>query len=83
MQRVLLAVALVLIFAVTGWSQDSETTPAGEEVEQEAADVEEEADEEIDDSDLDDQSYADIEDDDFRPSEDIPADQSIPFPTDI
>ena len=38
--------------------------------------------EDVDDSDLDDQTYSDV-DDDFRPSEEIPADQSIAFPTDI
>ena len=37
----------------------------------------------LDGSDLDDQNYQGSEDDDFRPSEEIPADQSIPFPTDI
>lgn len=31
----------------------------------------------------DDDSYRDIDDEDFRPSEEIPADQSIAFPTDI
>jgi len=36
-----------------------------------------------DDSDLDDGSYSDAEEKDFVPSEDIPADQAIPFPTDI
>lgn len=38
--------------------------------------------EDIDETGLDDQGFSG-EDDDFRPSEDIPADQSIPFPTDI
>ena len=38
--------------------------------------------EDIDETGLDDQGFTG-EDDDFRPSEDIPADQSIPFPTDI
>ena len=38
--------------------------------------------EEIDEEGLDDQGFTD-EDDDFLPSEDIPADQSIPFPADI
>ena len=33
--------------------------------------------------DTDDESYRDIDDEDFRPSEEIPADQSIAFPTDI
>ena len=31
----------------------------------------------------DDDSYRDIDDEDFTPSEEIPADQSITFPTDI
>ncbi|HEX5787147.1 MAG TPA: hypothetical protein VFY03_03125, partial [Woeseiaceae bacterium] len=31
----------------------------------------------------DDESYLDIDEEDFRPSEEIPTDQSIPFPTDI
>lgn len=31
----------------------------------------------------DDESYRDIDDQDFTPSEEIPADQSITFPTDI
>lgn len=31
----------------------------------------------------DDQSYLDIEEEDFQPSEEIPTDQSITFPTDI
>ena len=33
--------------------------------------------------DVDDGSYIDAEEEDFRPSEDIDADQSITFPTDI
>lgn len=32
---------------------------------------------------VDDVYYQDVDDKDFRPSEDIPADQSIPFPSDI
>lgn len=87
MQRVLLAFALIMLLAVTAWSQDAEVPDDTEPVEQTAAEevepVDEDEDEEIDETGLDDQNYADIEDDDFRPSEDIPADQSIPFPTDI
>lgn len=37
----------------------------------------------IDETGLDDQGYRGEDDDDFVPSEDIPTDQSIPFPTDI
>jgi len=36
----------------------------------------------IDETGLDEQGFTD-DDDDFRPTEDIPADQSIAFPTDI
>jgi len=32
---------------------------------------------------VDDTYYQDVDDKDFRPSEEIPADQSIPFPSDI
>jgi hypothetical protein len=45
----------------------------GEEAEDEA---------EIDDSDLDEQSYEE-DDDDFVPTEEIPADEPIPFPSNI
>lgn len=83
MQRFLLALALLMVFAAISWSQDAETPIDADETEvSEAEDVEPEE-EEIDETGLDDENYADIEDDDFRPSEDIPADQSIPFPTDI
>ena len=44
--------------------------------------IEPEEPEVIDETGLDDQGFAD-EDDDFDPTEDIPADQSIDFPTDI
>ena len=37
---------------------------------------------ENDDSDLDDQTYGE-DDDDFVPTEEVPADESIPFPTNI
>ena len=37
---------------------------------------------ESDDSDLDDQTYGE-DDDDFVPTEEVPADESIPFPTNI
>jgi hypothetical protein len=32
---------------------------------------------------VDDEFYQDVDDEDFRPTEEIPADQSIPFPSDI
>ncbi|MCH7820737.1 MAG: hypothetical protein IIA07_01865 [Proteobacteria bacterium] len=75
-----LVLLLTSMFAVTAWSQDSETDPDSDTTEtlQEQNEVEEQ-----DDSDLDEESYLDVEEDDFRPSEDISADQSIAFPTDI
>lgn len=63
------------ILAVPAWSQDEDAEP--EETEETQVEGEE-----VDDSELDEQGFTD-EDNDFRPSEDIPADQSIPFPTDI
>ena len=83
MQRLLLALLLTVLFALPALAQDSDTGVDSDVPEPATTEVEQEPEEEIDDSDLDDQSYLDIEDDDFRPSEDIPADQSIPFPTDI
>ena len=44
---------------------------------------EEPAEEVVTDEDIAEGSYLDEEEEDFRPSEEIGADQSIPFPTDI
>ena len=79
----LLAIVVGLAFAATGWTHDSNSPEeASEEVATEAQEspVPEP---DTDDIDVDDGSYLDGEEDDFRPSEEIPADQSIPFPTDI
>lgn len=75
MHRYLLTLLLATLFAVSAWSQDSES---GEDEGNADSPAETE-----DDSDLDEQGFADDEDDDFVPSEDIPTDQSIAFPTDI
>ena len=58
---------------------DSEAAP--EATEQETPDAN--SDEAEDDSVVDEEFYQDADDEDFVPTEDIPADQSIPFPTDI
>lgn len=61
---------------------------AGDEVtlaDEADADVENDTDEDIDDlddADLDLQTY-DEDEDDFVPTEEVPADQAIPFPSDI
>ncbi len=81
MHRFLLMMLLVSMFAVAAWSQEDQDAEADETVQpqpEDEADVEEK-DEDV----VDDEYYQDVDDKDFRPSEDIPADQSIAFPTDI
>ncbi len=87
MHRFLIALLLGTMLAAASWAQDTDSDEGGEAEETQAEETQAEADEvdeveDVDDSDLDDQTYSDV-DDDFRPSEDIPADQSIAFPTDI
>jgi hypothetical protein len=81
--QILLAIVVSLAFAVTGWTQDaSSPEEASEEVETDTRELPA-PEPDTEDIDVDDGSYLDGEEDDFRPSEEIPADQSIPFPTDI
>lgn len=75
MHRYILTLLLATLLAASAWSQDSES---GED--EDSADTPAETE---DDSDLDEQGFADGNDDDFIPSEEIPTDQSIAFPTDI
>ena len=56
---------------------DGETTDDAE-----AEDAEPAIDPELD-AELDSENYSDAEEKDFIPTEDIPTDQAIPFPTDI
>ena len=76
-------VLLACFLAGAAWPQEN---PPGDEAEPpavaEPAAVEAEAAEEIDDSDLDEQTYEEDEDD-FVPSEEIPTDVPIPFPSNI
>ena len=75
------AVLMSVAFATSGWAQDTELL---EETSEEAAAEDSPVQgTEADDIDVNDGSYLDEEEEDFRPSEEIPADQSIPFPTDI
>ena len=90
---VLIVVMTPLMFGAASFAQET-PAPEGAGAEQAGdagdagvadADAEdEEADEadEIDDSDLDLQTYEE-DDDDFVPTEEVPADQAIPFPSDI
>jgi len=76
---------LCTFVAVPAWSQDSEgeteldTTVDDTVIEEE---LEPEPEPEYDETGLDDQGFSN-EDDDFDPTETIPTDQSIEFPTDI
>ena len=85
MQRIaplIIIIGFSALFESAMAQEDSESVPevtAQDELDPEAAE-EEAAEEEIV---VDDEFYQDVDDKDFRPSEDIPADQSIPFPTDI
>ena len=84
MHRFLIALLLGTMLAAASWGQDTDSDEGAEaeNTQVEADEVDEAEAEDVDDSDLDEQTYSDA-DDDFRPSEDIPADQSIAFPTDI
>ena len=66
-------------FASVSWAQDTNT--ADEVVEEVEVTDSQELDAE--DVNVDDGSYLDADEEDFRPSEEIPADQAISFPTDI
>ena len=92
-RRALYTMLLGMVLGTTGWAQetgapneesgDAETqaeAAASDEAVNEGDVSEEVASEEID---VDDGSYIDAEEEDFRPSEEIPADESITFPTDI
>ncbi len=80
--------ATLLVFAwlatAPAPAQDAADTDADETAEaQPAPDASDTESEEATTPAADDESYLDIEEEDFRPSEEIPTDQSISFPTDI
>jgi hypothetical protein len=81
MRRYLLTTVLLLAGACA-WAQ--EDAPGDEADAPDAPETADESSAEQDeDLDLEDESYRDAEEEDFVPTEDIPADQAIPFPTDI
>jgi len=94
MPRILIATFLALLIAAGVFAQDAEvpeetavetaTGSAGETAETDVPEAEAETaeEDEVDDSDLDEQGYEE-DDDDFVPTEEIPADEPIPFPTNI
>jgi hypothetical protein len=80
----LLMLLAFLALGAQALPQDDEPT-AEDETATEEADANADVSADSDDEELviDSESYADIEEEDFRPTEEIDADQSIPFPTDI
>ncbi len=88
MPRFLLTLLLSFFIAGPAWPQEvesaGEAAPSANEVAEPEVTEPEQAEEvaEIDDSDLDLQTYEE-DDDDFVPSEEIPADVPIPFPSNI
>jgi hypothetical protein len=83
---VTMILALALGFAAIAQEEAAESGSGDiESIAEDAPDevtAAEDEDEEVDDSDLDEQTYEEDEDD-FIPSEEIPADQPIPFPSNI
>lgn len=75
MHRLLLSALLTMTLALPVFAQDDEN--------EETADTETETEQTLDESDLDDQTYGEVDEDDFEASEDVAADQSVAYPTDI
>ena len=82
MMRHLITLLLALFLAAVAWSQDSEDSSDTETEVTEVTEVAEVAEEE-DESDLDEQGFEQEDEDDFTPSQDVSADQSLAFPVDI
>jgi hypothetical protein len=81
MMKQLIALLLALFIMSVSWSQEAEEA---DETEAAAAEVTAAAEEEEDDAELDEQGYGiEEEEDDFIPSEEVSADQSLAFPVDI
>ncbi len=84
MMKHVITLLLALFLAAVSWSQDSEES-SDTDTETEVTEVTEGAEEaeEEDDSDLDEQGFEQEDEDDFTPSQDVSADQSLAFPVDI
>jgi hypothetical protein len=85
MKKYSIILPALLFLASSAWSQDNKAgdDPVDKVEAPEVAENEPAADSEvIDDADLDLQTYEE-DDDDFVPTEEIPADEPIPFPSNI
>ena len=84
MMRQLTTLLLALFLASVSWSQDAEEPADADTETSETVEASDASDAEEDDADLDEQGYAgEEEEDDFIPSQEVTADQSLPFPVDI
>ena len=85
MQRLLMLILASALLALPAWAQETdEPAAAADESAPAAAEEAPAADPATEEPPVvDDVYYQDADDKDFRPSEDIPADQSISFPSDI
>ena len=82
MTKRLLIVVFAMLMVSLSWGQDSSQTTSPPKVDEaEAADVDDAPDGDVDG--LDEQGYGEQDEDIFIPSEEVPLDQDIPFPTDI
>lgn len=85
MYRLQLMILLSFVGGSALWAQDAETENEGGEP---AAEESTESEDSVSDEEIEellglDEDYADLEDDDFNPTEDVRFEQSIPFPADI
>jgi len=86
MPEKMIAFLLSVLLALSATAQDEpteeETGSDSASAEQADDETDSEDEEDLADADLDDQTYEE-DDDDFVPSEEIRADEPVPFPTDI
>ena len=83
MTRHWISAILALMLASVTWSQDDEQSGEAGASEAAADTVEPSAVDELDDAELDEPGYGEEDEDDFVPTEEVSADQSLPFPVDI
>lgn len=76
-------IVLALLLNGVGVAQEESTTETDSSDVDETTEVVADSDDSPEVIEADDDSYLDIEEEDFTPSEEIPTDQSITFPTDI
>ncbi len=83
MTRILFTLIISMLFALVALAQDEAPADSTTSTEVDEATTAEQTDAgEVEDADLDEQTYEQDEDD-FIPTEEIPADEPIPFPTNI